>query len=437
MMKLTIYSFLLTLLVGCNKEEESVFDSAGVATKLPHLWSSSISDDNGLTYVSLRANIQDSENNILIGAGDSGNKGSIREVRKLIKLNSENGKKLWEWDDRQTLLTDASIKDPIEISPKGYVKNEDKLFFAYSTSSYCLDLNSGKTLWKTKVLISRFDDCDGLGNKYFSFGSERTFSGANTSNLGDYIYEGSLLDGNIVKNVIKPIYIYEQPISETFQYGHIRSCMPYIFQKDTLLSILFIDPVIKNNIYRTLAGLYNYSQKKWIYERQVLNQPHQQSNVTRSMIVGNKFYHASGKSLHSNDVMTGESVWIQFFEQGFGSSGFIIENNKLYAASEDRFLYCININTGQMLWKEQNTGTCSPISYLNGVLYYLGGGDGKLHAVDADTGKHLWKLTSPDVTKNSGAFFYGLCATVAGKNGQKGKVIGTTGLNAYCYEAVR
>jgi outer membrane protein assembly factor BamB len=114
-----------------------------------------------------------------------------------------------------------------------------------------------------------------------------------------------------------------------------------------------------------------------------------------------------------------------------------LQNNRLYAACEDRFLYCLDTNTGQVLWKEQNTGTCSPISYLNGVLYYLGGGDGKLHAVDANTGKHLWKLNSPDVTKNSGTFFYGVCAAVPGKNGQKGKVIGTTGLNAYCFEAIR
>jgi outer membrane protein assembly factor BamB len=436
-MKKYPFLFFLALIISCKSEEDAIYDSNGVATKLPHIWNTSISEDNGLILVSLEANIQDSDGNVLVSAGSSGNISSNQPNRKLIKLNSGNGKKIWEWDDRQAILTNNAIKDAIFITPKDYVKNENKLFFTYSTSSYCLDINNGKTLWKTKVLISRFGACNGLGNKYFSFGSERTFSGDNTNNLGDYIYEGSLLDGNIVKNVVKPSYIYEQSPPPLPQFGYIKSCMPYIFQKDTLLNILFIDPVIIGPKYRTLAGLYNYSQKKWIYERKVLSQPNEHSNITRSIIVGDKFYHASGRSLHSNDVMTGESIWSQFFEQGFGSSGFIIENNKLYAACEDRFLYCLDTNTGQVLWKEQNTGTCSPLSYLNGVLYYLGGGDGKLHAVDADTGKHLWKLTSPDVTKNSGAFFYGLCATVPGKNGQKGRVIGTTGLNAYCYEAVR
>jgi outer membrane protein assembly factor BamB len=97
----------------------------------------------------------------------------------------------------------------------------------------------------------------------------------------------------------------------------------------------------------------------------------------------------------------------------------------------------LDIHTGKLLWKEQNTGTCSELTYLNGVLYYLGGGDGLLHAVDAQTGKHLWKIPSPDLKINSGAWFYGVCTAVPGKNGSKGVVVATTGLNAYGYEAIR
>ena len=68
-------------------------------------------------------------------------------------------------------------------------------------------------------------------------------------------------------------------------------------------------------------------------------------------------------------------------------------------------------------------------------VYYVGGM--ALHAVEVATGKHLWRLKSPDVAVNRGAFFFGFCAAVLGKNGKKGRIIANTGLNVYCYEAAR
>ena len=100
-------------------------------------------------------------------------------------------------------------------------------------------------------------------------------------------------------------------------------------------------------------------------------------------------------------------------------------------------MYCLDPATGRQIWKEKSSGTSSPISYLNGVVYFLGGGDGKLHAIDANTGQHLWRLNSPDKAKDSGAFFYGVCVAVPGSGGSKGRVVAMTGLGAYGYEAIR
>ena len=60
-----------------------------------------------------------------------------------------------------------------------------------------------------------------------------------------------------------------------------------------------------------------------------------------------------------------------------------------------------------------------------------------LWAVEGNTGKVLWKIESPDIRKNDNAVFRGFVAVVPGKNGQKGRVYAHTGLNAYCYEAIR
>jgi outer membrane protein assembly factor BamB len=61
----------------------------------------------------------------------------------------------------------------------------------------------------------------------------------------------------------------------------------------------------------------------------------------------------------------------------------------------------------------------------------------ELRAVEASTGKLLWRIESPDRRKNDSAVFKGFVAAVAGKGGQKGRVYAHTGLNAYCYEAIR
>lgn len=160
-------------------------------------------------------------------------------------------------------------------------------------------------------------------------------------------------------------------------------------------------------------------------------------NITFSLLYDTKLYYASGLGLPCFDVMTGEPIWSVPFREGFGFSGFIIADNKLIANCEDTYTYCLDPLTGRQLWKEKSSGTSTPISYLNGVVYFLGGGDGKLHAIDATTGKHLWRVKSPDEVVNSGAWFYGVCVAVAGKDGSKGRVVATTGLNAYGYEAIR
>jgi hypothetical protein len=57
--------------------------------------------------------------------------------------------------------------------------------------------------------------------------------------------------------------------------------------------------------------------------------------------------------------------------------------------------------------------------------------------VDAQTGKHLLKVGSPDLGINSEAWFYGVCTAVPGKDGKKGVVVATTGLHAYGFEAIK
>jgi outer membrane protein assembly factor BamB len=91
-----------------------------------------------------------------------------------------------------------------------------------------------------------------------------------------------------------------------------------------------------------------------------------------------------------------------------------------------------DVYTGRQLWSTPSHGTSSTLNYLNGVVYFASMGDGRVHAVDAQTGKYLWRIEPPD---DSG--LKDECAVIPGQNGEKGKVIVSTFLNGYCYEAER
>ncbi len=428
-MKYIILIFSMVFTFACKKTEETIYDSTGVATKLSHLWNTSITDDGGLTPVVLGLGITDINGNVLVGGGNK------RGDRKILKLNSEDGNVLWSWNDIQSLKLDPNIKDAIYIDREAYFISNSNMYFNYGSSSYCLNLHNGSTVWKYKTDLNNFSINAGIDNYYFSSNFDYF------NNNDEKLYVGSIQPYKKEEMLLTPSYTSAGFPDAFWKLGRITQIATFKKDGDIFVTFSVSNPIANdepnNAIAITELNLYNFSQKKWVYQKVAINSNKETSGCGFLTFKEGKIYFASSKAIHCNDAMTGKEIWRSNIGTFSFFSSMAIENGRFYAACEDRFLYCLDINTGQVLWKEQNTGTCSPISYLNGVLYYLGGGDGKLHAVDADTGKHLWKLNSPDITKNSGAFFYGLCAAVPGKNGQKGRVIGTTGLNAYCFEAIR
>jgi len=410
------------------KEEEILFDINGVAIKLPYLWKTSISNNTNLSKSVIRTPIIYGENNLLVGANNN-------DQRAILSLNAKEGSVNWQWNDLLSLLSDPTYLDPITLYVENYFKNGDRLFFNYSSSSYCLNLATGQTLWKYKTLNrSRFSINGGIDNTYFTSGSTYEPIG------DDKIYYGSIMSSDEEQLLLAPEFTQvDNPVGTTL--GRVTYITPFKNGGDTYLAFgvenAYTDFTTKEGMGATELNLYNITQSKYEYKKVVVN-PNRNTRVVAWMTYqAPNLYFQSANYIHGYDAMTGVERWKTYLGTAPLTSNLLLADNKLFSACEDRFLYCIDTSTGNLLWKEQNTGTCSELSYLNGVLYYSGGGDGLLHAVDAETGKHLWKISSPDLKENSGAWFYGLCVAVPGKNGSKGVVVATTGLNAYGYEAIR
>jgi outer membrane protein assembly factor BamB len=158
-------------------------------------------------------------------------------------------------------------------------------------------------------------------------------------------------------------------------------------------------------------------------------------SLAQPAIYNNKFYANIGHELVCHDIATGNQVWKRQFEQDFMFSGFIIEENKIIANNEDLKLYCINPETGNNIWTGEGSGTSSRMSYLNGIVYFVGGGDGKLHAVDVSNGKTVWRLDASKFENLDASFGPNAVYAIPDENGKKGKVVALTGMYAYCFEA--
>lgn len=425
-MKVRFLAILLAVLCSACKDDDIVVDRNGIVVEQRHLWVTNISDNYRIPWIAVSTPIIYDQANIVVGSGED-------KHSSLMSLDATNGHINWEWSDLQGLLTNPDYKDPIDIPRKAYHLNNNKFFFTYSTSSYCINLTTGQTIWKNKIERSRGNNNAGIDDLYFTTGSQY-----------DPIDEQKIYWGNINSSdneqlLLRPDY-NDVPVPPFNIHGRITSMRSFKRENNTYLAFGIENPFTEEAFTAfglTELNLYNVTQSRYEYKKVVVN-PLLETRVIGDLLYQDgQLYFQSSNYIHGYDAMTGKELWRVFIGSSPLISRMILADNKLFSACEDRILYCVDALKGTLLWREQNTGTCSELSYLNGVIYYLGGGDGLLHAVDATTGKHLWKISSPDLKRSSSAWFFGVCIAVPGANGDAGVVVGTTGMNAYAYRAIK
>ena len=154
------------------------------------------------------------------------------------------------------------------------------------------------------------------------------------------------------------------------------------------------------------------------------------------VIYHDKIYVDVGKQLFCHDLATGNQIWSRQFYQDFLFSGFIIADDKIIATNEDTYTYCLDPGTGIIIWRTETAGTSGRMSYLNGIVYFVGGFTGKLHALDVSTGEHVWKLESDKLDPDDHSSFKTNAVYVfPAANGKPARVVALTHLYAYCFEA--
>jgi len=412
----------LLLVASCDRGKlpntETQTDSNGVYISLPFQWKKSLHkngiQNNGHLDFPIYYN-----NNIVIPTTNGKNN------KFLTMINPDNGKELWNWNDNYLPFSD-------QIIIFNYYQYNNLLTYQNGTKSYCINLDNGTTQWKTRrdtPFDVRLYPC--FDNNFFNLVDIIDSSGHKEQTASKVNINTGELTGEVIRANYSGSYVNPQNT-----VGAITNIIK-LPDSNNLYAVTYMEPS-PYWVVNTYLGLYNADTKEWIYERKLMAPPTMNSSAYEPKIYNNKLYAWVGKNIVCHDLVTGEQIWIKQFPQDFLFSGFIIADDKIIANNEDTYTYCLNPDNGNIIWKTETSGTSGRMSYLNGIVYFVGGSSGRLHAIDVSTGKHVWKLDASLLGEGGTNHFKTNAVYVfPAKNGKPAKVIALSHLYAYCFDAYR
>jgi len=133
----------------------------------------------------------------------------------------------------------------------------------------------------------------------------------------------------------------------------------------------------------------------------------------------NKIYTASSTAFVSIDALSGRVIWKKELPQSYSQGTPLIQGDKIIFGVWDTYIYCLNKNTGELIWK-WNNGNDKQILYSAGNVnmvstknrLYFVTPQRFLTILDIETGKTLlrtskWKIRESMGKSQDGKWFYG------------------------------
>jgi outer membrane protein assembly factor BamB len=424
-----IVLFFLLLFSQCSKDKDrpdKLIIENGVIVSQPWLWSISLTEHDFS-----EANLEQTicfNGGILMGAENSeGN-----EYLLFVDLNT--GQKIWK--------TNYYIESDFFQLQEAY-QYDNILIERENNTLFSLNLATGKYEWIKELNDNAYGWLTGIDSLFFLF-KEIPYPSKLKYKVFAAFY-ANISDGVEQPLVIPNLAELPEPDSlKTYIIGWFRFIQPY---KDTRSgNIMLLCYYTKNYALasseemesQSYLGLYNFSDRNWVYEGIKLGKFNSLEGFTPT-IIGDKFYHTLSEGVcECRDLNIGKVIWRQERNHQYSYKGFVIADGKMIVMDNlGRKLIALDINSGNEVWSTEVGGSPSLMSVLNGVVYFVSGGNSDLYAVEISTGKILWKICSPDEKIDMYDSFKDECKLIPGKDGEKGKIIVSSFTHAYCYEAAR
>jgi outer membrane protein assembly factor BamB len=425
---ISIMAMLLYIAMISCKERVTFekVDENGVVFQKKPVWKVLTSSD-GIGSVS------GARGNVFIQGGllSTFNQNSASLANYLCLQNIETGDFKWRWRDVIRPTEEISVGDYWGKSV--YVKDNFLLYHA-GPRNYCINIETGNTVWKKTTDYSGFPLCYGLGDEYFTFATPLDLY--NQGIWEPYIYRGNIKTGKEEK-MLSPNYsrqhVRELIAKQTVGIG--MDLQPIVSGRDTLLIVVFNELGEKRGELIGFLGLYNLTKKTWEYDRiRIFPERPQGMDGSKLVLRGSKIYLIGDNLVTSFDWRTGKRMWVKDLPS-FAEIQGIFEDKYMVLYDSMSTLYCVDADTGQEIWKLGNETLAYTSSYCaDGILYYLS--KGRLRARDLKTTKLLWDIPSDTDGKLDGHFWV-FVTGLPGKNGEKGRIFTRTGYHTYCFEAIK
>jgi outer membrane protein assembly factor BamB len=418
MIKLSRFMLLFTVALlasNCSKDDIVIGDNDEVVYIAP-IWEYPLHSNGSYSNSIIRANLV-FDNTVLVGTTE----GSGDRYLTAIDLITAEFK--WKWNDIYQAPTER-------FDIRHFYRQGNLFIYQVGSRSYCIDLNDGSTYWKIRRDVSFHTEITGFGFTYF-------IKGRSVDTLEEYKvkvgYQGNIETGELEQFLIP---FYDQGfIPQTLRLGDVTAMLPVEENNTKYLVVIYQQQVSDIAEFQSYLGLFNYDAQEWVYDRIVLNNP-VQGGVLRTVpiLYSGRIYMNIGHDIVCHDYRTGEFIWKQEFTQDFLFSGITVQDGMVLGNCEDTYLYNMDPESGNIIWKEKTAGTSSSIRYLNGIVYLSGGSTGNIHAIDTQNGRTIWRLDAEKYKDGSNDFKPDLY-TIVGKDDEPDRLIIFTHNTAYCIEA--
>ena len=408
---------------SCVKERKDdniirQIDNSGAVIAAPYIWKTSLHLKEPVSNGNLKFPVMYHDNVLVpISNGEEGN--------YLALLNTIDGQVIWKWRDIFLENEYAEVTY--------YHQYKNLLTYQNGSRSYCINMDNGETHWKIRRDRSFNIQLTSSGKDFFMFGPDTIdIYGDRFINFTNIAYKIDIENGDIVEKLAAN-FTYEQP----YCARGVDFVNP-VPQREHLLLVSYFEN-LPDWIMQSYFGLYDTNLAEWVWDK-VLITPPKINNIVDypPQILNDRIYAVVDNHIVCHDLTTGIQIWKRGFTNNFLFSGFIIEDGRLIANNEDCFAVCLELITGQELWRVNTAGTSGRMSYLNGIVYFAGGSDDKLFAIEATTGKIVWRINPKMIEEDNWAQFkYNAVYTLPAKEDQPAKVIALTEMYAYCFEAYR